>query len=29
VHGTNEYIAIESYENAIEIARQMIMLAAR
>tara|TARA_R110002072_G_scaffold213_13_gene1573 strand:- start:13620 stop:15014 length:1395 start_codon:yes stop_codon:yes gene_type:complete len=29
VHGTNEYIDIQSYENAIEVARQMMILGAR
>ena len=29
VHGTNEYIDIQSYENAVEVARQMMILGAR
>lgn len=29
VHGTNEYLGIQSYENAIEVARQMIILGTR
>ncbi len=29
VHGTNEYIDIQSYENAIEVARQMMILGTR
>ena len=29
VHGTNEYIDIQSYDNAIEVARQMMVLGAR
>ncbi len=29
VHGTNEYIDISSYENTIEVARQMMILGAR
>jgi carboxypeptidase PM20D1 len=29
VHGTNEYVGVESYEKSIEIARQMMTLGAR
>lgn len=29
VHGTNEYVDVDSYENAIAIARQMMVLGAR
>lgn len=29
VHGTNEYLGIQSYENAIEVARQMIIFGTR
>lgn len=29
VHGTNEYVGVQSYEKSIEIARQMMQLAAR
>lgn len=29
VHGTNEYLGIQSYENAIEVARQMMILGTR
>jgi len=29
VHGTNEYLAVESYENSIEISRRMMKMAAR
>ena len=29
VHGTNEYLGVQSYENAIEIARQMMILGTR
>jgi len=28
VHGTNEYVGVESYDKSIEVARQMIMLGA-
>jgi carboxypeptidase PM20D1 len=29
VHGTNEYVGVESYEKSIEVARQMMRLGAR
>jgi acetylornithine deacetylase/succinyl-diaminopimelate desuccinylase-like protein len=29
LHGTNEYVSIVSYENSIEVARQMMQLGAR
>ena len=29
IHGTNEYVGIQSYENSIEVARQMMQLGAR
>ena len=29
VHGTNEYVRVESYEKSIEVARQMMRLGAR
>ena len=29
IHGTNEYIAVESYEKSIEVARRMLQLGAR
>jgi carboxypeptidase PM20D1 len=29
VHGTNEYVSVDSYEKSIEIARQLIVLGAR
>jgi carboxypeptidase PM20D1 len=29
IHGTNEYVDVQSYENAIEVARQMMKLGAR
>lgn len=29
VHGTNEYVGVQSYENTIEIARQMMKIGAR
>ena len=29
IHGTNEYVGVQSYENAIEVARQMMLLGAR
>ncbi len=29
IHGTNEYIGVQSYENSIEVARQMMQLGAR
>jgi carboxypeptidase PM20D1 len=29
VHGTNEYVGVQSYENSIEVARQMMTLGAR
>ena len=29
IHGTNEYVGVESYENSIEIARRMMKLGAR
>jgi carboxypeptidase PM20D1 len=28
VHGTNEYVGVESFEKSIEVARQMMMLGA-
>jgi carboxypeptidase PM20D1 len=28
VHGTDEYVGIESYEKSIEVARQMMVLGA-
>ncbi len=29
IHGTNEYLGVQSYENSIEVARQMMQLGAR
>jgi len=29
IHGTDEYISVESYEKSIEVARQMLMLGSR
>jgi hypothetical protein len=29
IHGTNEYIGVQSYENSIEVARQMMKLGSR
>jgi len=29
IHGTNEYIGVQSYENSIEVARQMMQFGAR
>jgi acetylornithine deacetylase/succinyl-diaminopimelate desuccinylase-like protein len=29
MHGTNEYIDIQSYEDAIEVTRKMMMLGTR
>jgi carboxypeptidase PM20D1 len=29
IHGTNEYIGVKSYEDSIEVARQMMKLGSR